>query len=404
VVVFDLDEDEFVDFGAQISAGDFNSVPEAYRSAIVHQVDAAKKREKSGSIKQGKMLARPFLAFFVQMFWNFKGFLTVEEGFDKAGFINSKSSSASRSFMEEFVETQMVCQFFQDYGKKECQYPGRYAAFESLTNFVDEQFKTAIRELENANPRERFKRRMSKILPFGQAMNARRGPSMQNVLEPVNTVQFSKEQNHNIEIVKKSDQVSSFGMPLSTMSKKSGMFHTPKTERTNAAVENIGSPMSPFTIRGKVDPSHSPCIFSPAPETDNDDSVEDKRVVHNVLHLERYLSHFFEVSAIDVADDTSFASAEDTITSPEPVANTEAEGTLQEDMVELAKLIQESWTDFGDDVQPIITSPSSPYHQKVYDENQESMCVIDLSEGDETIMGTLPMRLFDRSVDSPMKL
>ncbi len=373
VVIFDLDNDAFLDDDRPgAAAGDLASIPDAYRTAIVHQVDAAKRGEKNGSVKQGKMLARPFLAFFVQMFWNYKRFFSVAGGFDKEEFLASKSSPASRSFLADFVDTQMACQFFEEL-RAGGAVAARLAAFDRLTTFVDMQFQAAVRELEQANPRERFKRRMSKILPFGAVRKssndlrtATGGGSSTSVLQPEPlspSKQFAREQNRdNLEIVKKRDQVSSFGLPLSTMSRKA----QPPAVLVAAASASLSPPrrqaddMSPFKIRGQIEPGHSPNIFSPSREDDDpgtEEEEEEEELMRSIGHAERFLSKFFEASAIERGNDTtSFASADD---SDAP------EKTLEEDMVALARLIQESWAEFGDDVQPTVLSPSSPYHDSV---------------------------------------
>ena len=41
---------------------------------MIAQVDAARRAERANTLRRGKMVARPFLAFFVQLFWNFKRF------------------------------------------------------------------------------------------------------------------------------------------------------------------------------------------------------------------------------------------------------------------------------------------------------------------------------------------
>ncbi len=117
--------------------------------------------------------------------------------------------------------------------------------------------------------------------------------------------------------------------------------------------------MSPFKIRGQIEPGHSPNIFSPSREDDDPgtEEEEEEELMRSIGHAERFLSKFFEASAIERGNDTtSFASADD---SDAP------EKTLEEDMVALARLIQESWAEFGDDVQPTVLSPSSPYHDSV---------------------------------------
>lgn len=375
VVIFDLDNDAFLeDEHNNAPLKDYEAIPEAYRTAILHQVDAAKRAERNGSAKQGKMLGRPFLAFFVQMFWNYKRFFSGAGGFDRAGFLESKSSPASRSFLAEFVETQMVCQFFQEYQQHGDGLAQRFAAFDRLTNYVEMQFQAAVRELENSNPRERFKRRMSRILPFGavrkSAYDLRATNSSSNVLQlsegPLSpSKQFSRELNGDLEIVKKRDQVSGFGLPLSTMSRKAA----PPVAIVPAAAmaTQNASPaddFSPFKIRGQIEPGHSPNIFSPSCEADEEFDGSSERgadeLMRSVGQAERFLSQFFEASAIERANDTtSFATVDD------HDGDSACEGTLQEDMVALARLIQESWTEFGEDAQPTVLSPSSPYHNNV---------------------------------------
>lgn len=313
VVIFDLDQSQFLiadargKFEAQPLvplAPDLLTIPETYRIAIMRQVDSARKAERNGSIKQGKMLARPFLAFFVQMFWNFRRFFDAAQGgFDKKAFVDSKCSPASRAFMSEFIDSQMACQFLQEYEQTLRKgHTARFAAFERLTDYVEQQFESALKEMENANPRERFKRRMSRILPFSQSSLARK--SGQNLLTPQRSLQrtasFASEPNQEIEIVKKPGQVSSFGLPLSTM-----MLKMPKPNPLASspsanllAPQDIGSPMSPFKICGKVDRGRSPCIFSPHGNgSEDDDSVEkdtndERRLVHSDLHFVSVISSF----------------------------------------------------------------------------------------------------------------
>jgi hypothetical protein len=217
VVVFDLDKDMFLDdHGSPPRPDDLSSIPQAYRTAITHQVGAARRAERHASVKQGKMLARPFLAFFVQMFWNYRRFVANGK-FDKEAFLGSKSPT-SRAFLAEFVDTQMSCQFIQELLLESGAKSARCRMFETLTSYVDAQFQAAIKEIENSNPRERFKRRMSKILPF----NGVRKASTSDATSPMSvSKQFASEQNRDLEIVKKRDQVSGFGLPLSTMSRKS---------------------------------------------------------------------------------------------------------------------------------------------------------------------------------------
>jgi hypothetical protein len=188
------------------------------------------------------------------------------------------------------------------------------------------------------------------------------GSSSNNVLQPEAkspTKHFGREQNReNLEIVKKRDQVSSFGLPLSTMSRKAQLPSV--LVPANAAVSpprRQPDDMSPFKIRGQIEPGHSPNIFSPSREDEEPEQEEEEEVMRSINHAERFLSKFFEASAIERGNDTtSFASADD---SDAP------EQTLEEDMVALARLIQESWADFGEDVQPTVLSPSSPYHDSV---------------------------------------
>ena len=341
VYIFDLDEDVFVKHGQH---KDVYDIPESYRNAMAHQVDVV---IESPSSSLGTKLGKPFLAFFVQLFWNYKRFFDASNVFDVESFVSSKSSPASRKFLGLFSETQMFQMFLRDY---EVGNTGGFATFERLTAYVEFQFAQAIKDLESSNPREKFRKRMSRILPFQTA--AKRSSA---VLQP----KYATENSNNVEIIKKGQQ-SSFGIPLSTMSRKSGkavaaMVVTPNT-RENSVVPT--SPLSPIQIKRSIRAAESPVLFSPPPT--NEDRVFMTPVSVKEARSERFLSHFFETEARDVSQDThdtSLATAEDP---EESVA-------LADDMRELALLIQESWTNFGPDdgeaaVSPLVYSPSSPYH------------------------------------------
>ncbi len=365
VVVFDLDKDCFLDEGcATPRPDDLASIPQSYRAAILDQVDAARNAEHHlASVRQGKRLARPFLAFFVQMFWNYRRFVSAGQ-FDKVAFLESKSPT-SRPFLADFVETQMSCQFFQELLQQTTKLSTRCQVFETLTNFVDQQFQAAIKEIENSNPRERFKRRMSKILPFNQV---RKGSVTEVGTSPLSMSKvFAAEQNRDLEIVKKPDQVSGFGLPLSTMSRKTAV---PSVAASDSAAFDPKSLISPFKIRGQIEPGHSPNIFSPTSNFDEEMAEEDAaRVVQQ--HSERFLSQFFETSAIEHLESgtISFASAcgED---SDNECDDTGKRMSLAEEMSVMARLIQESWTGYGGNEEeqlPLVTSPSSPYHTLSYE-------------------------------------
>ena len=116
-------------------------------------------------------------------------------------------------------------------------------------------------------------------------------------------------------------------------------------------------------------------------------------MVHSEVHLERYLSQFFEISSIAKE---SMAGCEDSFAS----ADCDTEVSLKDDMQALAKLIQESWAEFGgEDEFPILKSPASPYFTSGPQpdlENLEQRHAIDISDYtmDES-MGTMPQRLFN---------
>jgi hypothetical protein len=128
------------------------------------------------------------------------------------------------------------------------------------------------------------------------------------------------------------------------------------------AVDEPQSMISPFKICGHIEPGHSPNIFSP---TSNFEELDDD-VMGSIQHSERFLSQFFEMSEIQkIGSGTiSFASAyeSDNDSDGEPAMS------LADEMTAMAKLIQESWTSYGDEEQnPYVTSPASPYHNISYE-------------------------------------
>jgi hypothetical protein len=151
-----------------------------------------------------------------------------------------------------------------------------------------------------------------------------------------------------LEIVKKPDQVSGFGLPLSTMSRKSA---TPSVSCEAAAAAaapfDPQSLISPFKIRGQIEPGHSPNIFSPTCHFDEE--LEDDDIIRSIHHSERFLSQFFETSAIDRVDagTISFASACDGDDSDQELEEQDRKMSLADEMTVMAKLIQESWTGYG---------------------------------------------------------
>lgn len=318
VYIFDLDRDQFVMRG---SHNDLESLPAGYRNAIIKQLEISKQEDRAGSAWQGKLLARPFLAFFVQLFWNYKRFFTSGpmREFDRAGFLESKSSTVSRAFLQEFLGTQMATTFFHEYERGNTVH---FATFERLTGFVLDEFNNAVAELERANPRIKFRRRMSRMLPFlnkpgsmaslpalgashnnlsaintanaasgtGTAVGAtaaaagatspsaaRKGltsPGLNRRKMQASSATAADENNaFDVQIVKKEEQSVFPGIKLSTMSRRpkqtvskpsvNDVFTTPVKVAAAPVSDAFASPQSPFHIVGPVDPSQSPCLFSP---------------------------------------------------------------------------------------------------------------------------------------------